>query len=78
MLMLLAISHRVDLFRCLQHTNEIYKICVLIYLRKPDAITLTSFSTNNLLEVIGEVVVQVYCEGIFDTALLSIYSFNVV
>ena len=33
------------LFRCLQHMNEIYKICVLMCFCK------FSFSTKNLLEV---------------------------
>ena len=27
--MLLALSQRLVLFRCLQHINDIYKICVL-------------------------------------------------
>ena len=33
------------------HTNEIYKICILICFHKPDVIKLTLFSTKNLLEV---------------------------
>ena len=32
------------LFRCLQHMNEIYKICVLICFHKSDVIKLTLFS----------------------------------
>ena len=30
-MMLLALSHRLVLFRCLQHMNDIYKICVLTF-----------------------------------------------
>ena len=51
MLMLLELSHRVVLFRCLQHMNKIYKICVLKCFHKSDVIKLTLFSTKNLLEV---------------------------
>ena len=51
MSMLLALSLRVVLLRCLQHINEIYKICILIYFHKPDVIKLTLFSTKNLLDV---------------------------
>ena len=50
-MLLLALSHRVVLFRCLQHMNEIYKICVSICLHKSDVIKLTSFSAKKLLGV---------------------------
>ena len=78
MLMLLALSHRVVPFRCLQYMNEIYKIFVLIYFYKSDVIKLTSFSTKNLLEVISVTLLQIYLENIFYTFLLSIYSADVV
>ena len=51
MLMLLALSYRVVLFRCLQHMNEIYSIYVSIHFHNSDAIKLKLFSTNNLLDV---------------------------
>ena len=66
MLMLLALSHRVVLFRCLR-MNDIYKICVLIYFHKPDVIKLTLFSTKNLLE--NTSITLVYLENIFHTVL---------
>ena len=66
------------LFRCLQHMNEIYKICVLICFHKSDVINLTLFSTKNLLEVTSVTLVLTYLENIFHTVLLSIYSANVV
>ena len=65
-LMLLAYFYRAVLFRCLQHMNEIYKICVLICLHKFDVIKLTLFSAKNLLEVTRV------------TILLSMYCLNVV
>ena len=67
MLMLLALSHRVVLFTCLQHMNDIYKICVLICFHKPDVIKLTLFSTKNLLE--NTSITLVYLENIFHTVL---------
>ena len=51
MLILLALAHRVVLFRCLQLMNEIYKTSVLMCFHKYDFIKLTLFSTKNLLEV---------------------------
>ena len=51
MLMSLALSHRVVLFRCLQHMNEVFTICVLMCLHKSDVIRLTSISTKSLLGV---------------------------
>ena len=51
MLMSLALSHRVVLFRCLQHMNEAFTICVLMCLHKSDVIRLMSISTKSLLGV---------------------------
>ena len=55
--------------------EKMYKVCVLICL-KSEVIQLTSFSTNNLLEVTSVTLVTTYLENIFHTVLLSIYCMN--
>ena len=50
-LILLALSHHVVLFRCLQRMNKIYKIFVFLFLHKSDVFKLKSFSTKNLFQV---------------------------